>query len=65
MKNSTHSKREKIEEAARKLGASDWAIRKWWDRGGVPAKWQIEIINHDHSISLSDFIDAAKAEHAA
>lgn len=34
---------QKITEKARELGAGEWAIRKWAQRGNVPAKWRIDL----------------------
>ena len=34
---------ERITEAARELGAGDWAMRKWAQRNKVPPQWQIDI----------------------
>lgn len=35
---------EAIEAAARELGVSEEAIRKWKTRGSVPGKWHLAII---------------------
>lgn len=33
-----------IQDAAKSLGVSEEAIRKWRERGGVPGKWHLAII---------------------
>lgn len=45
-----------IEAAARELGVSDWALRKWVERDVVPGKWQVPIIMQSKGkVSLKDF----------
>ena len=34
-----------IEITAKKLGVSDEAIRKWRERGSVPGKWHLAILD--------------------
>lgn len=51
----------KIVAIAKSLGAGRWAIYKWGERGGVPAKWQVAIVNASNGkIKLADF--SKKAE---
>jgi hypothetical protein len=46
-----------IEAAAKELGVSDWALRKWADRGGVPGKWQVPLIVQSKGrLSVKDFV---------
>lgn len=47
---------EEIEAAGRKLGVSDWALRKWAERGRVPGKWHVPlIVQSKGKISVKDF----------
>lgn len=47
---------DEIEAAARQLGVTDEALRKWAERGGVPGKWQVPIIVQSNGrVSVSDF----------
>ena len=47
----------RIQEYADKLGASRDAQRKWRERGGVPPKWQLEIIRASGgTITANDFL---------
>lgn len=50
-----------IEATAKELGVSDWAIRKWAERGGVPGKWQIPIIMKSKgAVSMKDFAQGSQ-----
>lgn len=54
--NADHPKWQQVVDAAKELGARDWAIRKWAQRGTVPPKWQVQIVREtDGKIALSDF----------
>lgn len=47
---------DEIAATARKLGVSDWALRKWAERGGVPGKWHVPLILESKGrISAKDF----------
>jgi len=52
----SHPKWEQIEAAAKELGVSDEAFRKWSERGSVPGKWQVPIILKSKGrITVKDF----------
>jgi hypothetical protein len=41
---------------ARRLGVRDWALAKWRQRGAVPGKWHIAIIQaSDGRLTIDDF----------
>lgn len=45
-----------IDSVAEKLNVDYWARRKWRQRGHVPYKWRLPLINASRgSISLRDF----------
>ncbi len=45
-----------IEAAARQLGVSEWALRKWAEREVVPGKWHVPIIVQSKGrVSIKDF----------
>ena len=50
-----------IETVAKELGVSEWALRKWAERGGVPGKWQIPLIVRSKGrLSVNDFLTASE-----
>ena len=52
----TATTRKEIEAAALEAGASYWAVRKWYERGAVPMKWRVQIVEASGgAIALSDF----------
>ena len=52
----THPKWQTIVDIAKGLGAGEWAIRKWSQRGQVPPKWQVIISQTSNgAITLDDF----------
>lgn len=52
----THDKWNIAIGIASSLGASDAAIQKWRQRGGIPASWAMRIVfNSDGKITLDDF----------
>lgn len=59
---SKHSKWSDIEAAARELGVSDEALRKWNERDRVPGKWQVPIIVQSRGrVQISDFVQRESA----
>lgn len=61
-----HPKWSAVVEIAKRLGAGEWAIRKWQQRNGVPSKWQIEIVKASEGmISFADFADMEGTSEAA
>lgn len=57
------AKWEQVEATAAKLGVNADAVRKWRERGAVPAKWHIRLIAASKGkIRLSDFVQAEPAE---
>lgn len=50
-----------IEAIAKRLGVSDWALRKWAERGNVPGKWHVPIIVESKGkVTARDFVEVAK-----
>lgn len=45
-----------IEATAKRLGVSDWALRKWAERRSVPGKWHVPLILESKGrITVKDF----------
>jgi hypothetical protein len=54
---------EHVEATAARLGVNADAVRKWRERGAVPAKWHIRLISASKGkIRLSDFAEVEPAE---
>jgi hypothetical protein len=61
-----HEARRRIETAAEALGVSPDARRKWFERGNVPARWQIAIVKAaEGQIKFADFERIVAPEKAA
>lgn len=46
-----------IATAAKASGAGDWAMRKWLERGEIPAAWKLKIFKRTKGrVSLDDMI---------
>lgn len=51
-----------VQEYADRLGVSRDAQRKWRERGGIPPKWQLEIIRmSEGKVTANDFMAAREA----
>jgi hypothetical protein len=66
MQTEKHEARQRIETVAQALGVRPDARRKWFERGSVPARWQIEIVKAaEGQIKFADFEQIVAPKRAA